>query len=162
MSDSKLDYVGVPTTTGQIRPLAQPRGATLSADTKLELPGTLQEFAGKSARALGIKPYRERDTRQAIVDAAGNATLDFGAPSIGYHWMIERAVVFGSGVARVFVGSFDITGLVDLTNTGIDVADENSPIYVASGDRLWITFQSAAVGTQVTANTQVHVIPNEQ
>jgi hypothetical protein len=164
MSDSKLDYGTHRTTTGVRRPYATRQNPVLAPATKLDLPGTGQEFADLA----GINPtdlisgraFYLRDARQVAASAAGVATLDFGEPPTGYYWMVERLVVKGAGIATVYIGNISDLTMSDFTPTAAqDVADESSPIYIENGANLLVQFTGAGAGTICTATVQIREIP---
>lgn len=157
MSDSKLDY---PVST---RPAGRQPNPVYSPDTKLDLPGTLEEFASLDNAPMNIpalKPYREKVSSEAVADGATPTVVNLGAPSIGWHWLIERLLVLGGGTVIVYVGGTSASHAVDLTNSGsADVADENSPILVNGGEAVQVVFTGAAASTLCTANMQAIFVP---
>lgn len=158
MSDSKLDY---PSST---RAAGRQPNPVYSPDTKLDLPGTLSEFAALDAVAPlsipALKPYREKTSSDTISDGATPTIVNLGAPSIGWHWLIERLVVIGGGTVVVYVGGISQSHAVDLTSSGTaDVADENSPILANGGEAVQVVFTGAAAGVLCTANMQAIFVP---
>lgn len=155
MSDSKLDFPA-----GGRRTSRSPAVA-LDPHSKLDLPGTLQEFnalAGKGAAGSSIllRSFTKKESAEAIADAAGVAVVNFGAPFIGWTWRIERMVVLGSGSVKVYVGGRQDSRVVDLTASGsADVADEAQPIYVEEGELVEVVFTGATVGGLCTVNAQI-------
>lgn len=96
---------------------------------------------------------------QGTADAAGECTLAFGAPSVGYAWLIERLAVVGDGAATFYVNSVDDVNIVDYTPSAtLDIADESSPIYVPGGQFFICVFTGAAVGTVCTARMQAELV----
>lgn len=158
MSDSKLDYPAAPAKTGANSPPPLP-------NSKLDLPGTLAEFqaldgASGAAGTVGLRPFKKKQTAEAIADGAGEARCSFGAPFIGWTWEIERMVVLGAGSVRVYVGGEQNSRVVDLTASGsADVADENSTIYVEEGEIVLVVFSGVTPGVLCTANAQIRYIP---
>lgn len=111
----------------------------------------LQDFPHEEGR-------RFRGYATQVADAAGAATVDCGAPTLGFCWMVERIAVRGGGTATVYVGRVDDTGFVDYTPAATsDVADESSPIYVPGGQNLYVVFTGAGAATVCKVNTQVRV-----
>lgn len=160
MTDSKLDFPARPRNTG---PSNLP---AIGANAKLDLPGTLAEFGALEGldpeTTLALRPYRHRESNQAIANAAGDATVSLGAPAIGWSWYLERIVVLGGGTVAVYVGGIQAANEVDLTAFGGgDVADESSPIYVEEGLEVQVVFTGAAPGTICTANAQILYVPGD-
>lgn len=157
MSDTKLDY---PSST---RPAGRQPNPVYSPDTKLDLPGTLNEFAyldSAPTNTPALKPYREKVSSEAVSDGATPTVVNLGAPSIGWHWLIERLVVLGGGSVIAYVGGISASHAVDLTASGsADVADENSPILANGGEAVQIVFTGAGAGVLCTANMQAIFVP---
>lgn len=154
MTDSKLDYPARPRRTGRNNTPA------LVPDSKLDLPGTLVEFnalsGNRKAALLSLRPFKKKESAEAVADAAGIARCVFGAPAIGWSWDIERMVVVGGGSAIAYVGGEQVSRIVDLTASGSgDVADENSPIYAEDGEVLSVVFSGVTPGVLCTANAQI-------
>lgn len=121
-------------------------------DSKLDLPATAADF-GVSVGAQ--RKYRFLNASQAVSNAAGTATISFGAPPIGYYWLIERINVKGAGTVQVYVGGVADVNIADFTSAGTqDVADENSDIFVPIGQEFSLVFTGAGVGTLCTARIQ--------
>lgn len=160
MSDSKLDFPSAPRRTGTRQPPPLP-------NSKLDLPGTLQEFeqidgGSGGIGSVGLRPFKKKESAEAISDASGVARCVFGAPSIGWTWEIQRMVVLGAGSVRVYVGGEQASRVVDLTAAGsADVADESQPIYVEDGEVVTVVFTGAGIGTLCTANAQIIYKPGD-
>lgn len=157
MTDSKLDY---PSTN---RPAGRQPNPVYSPDTKLDLPGTLNEFAQLDAVPVNtpaLKPFRDKLSSEAISDGVNPTIVTIGAPSIGWHWLIERLLVIGGGSVVAYVGGISAAHAVDLTSSGsADVADENSPILANGGESVQLVFTGAGAGVLCTANMQAIFVP---
>jgi hypothetical protein len=157
MSDTKLDY---PSTN---RPAGPRWSPAFSPDTKLDLPGTLQDFAQLDSVPVNtpaLRAFRDKVSAEAVSDGVNPTIVTIGAPSMGWHWLIERLVVIGGGSVVAYVGGLTAAHAVDLTASGsADVADENSPILANGGELVQLVFTGAALDVLCTANMQAIFVP---
>jgi len=140
---------------GRISPLVNEEGNVAGQPGGGPL-APLQDFPTESGK-------RFRGYASIAASAAGDATVDCGGPAIGFAWMVERMAVRGGGTATVYVGQAGVTpsdkDFVDFTSAAtIDVADENSPIYVPGGGELLVVFAAAGALTVCKVNFQVRVV----
>lgn len=101
----------------------------------------------------GRVPFRFAGVSRETV-GTGTVTLDFGMPPVGWQWLIERMNISGLGSCIVYAGGVDATGQVDVSSSGLNVADEASPIQVYDGMHLTVVFSGVPASTRCVATIQ--------
>lgn len=112
--------------------------------------------APTEARVIGWELLRG----SVLFDAAGVATVDFGAPPFDAWWMLERTWVRSvSALASrltVYVGEANNANGVDETASGNgDVSEYPRGLYVAGGSPLRFVWTGGTAGARVWATAQV-------
>ncbi|HSX68134.1 hypothetical protein [Nocardioides sp.] len=115
-----------------------------------------------SASAWAVSDYRQRTGRTQPA-AGGVCQLDFGQVPEGELWLVERVVVSCDSstptAAFLYDTSVDDSRVLDGTRVGnFDVADNNSPIQVASGTTLVVAWDGASNGAIGQARVQYVVL----
>lgn len=112
----------------------------------------------QAAAQLVVNYYRRR--ADAVLDGAGVAEVDLGAPPAGWWWLVDRVVVTTTSalatVARTYVGSAHLSNLEDVTPAGNeDVAEYPRGLYVAGGAPLVVRWTGGTPGARAYASAQV-------
>jgi hypothetical protein len=141
--------------TGRISPLVNEEGNIAGQPGGGPL-APIQDFPAEAGK-------RFRGYASIAASAAGDATVDCGGPALGFAWLIERIAVRGGGTATIYAGTTGApvsdSQFVDYTPAAtIDVADENSPIYIPGGFNLLVVFAGAGALVVCKVNTQVRVV----
>lgn len=135
-------------TPGQISVLVEEEGNVIGQPGG----GPLAPVAG--IPKLTVKRFRAYGSVPAT--AAGAATIEFSGPTTGFTWLVERIVAQGGGSASFYINAVTDEGFCEYTPSAtLDVADENSPIYVPGGQKFIAVFAGAGALTVCKVGIQV-------
>lgn len=93
----------------------------------------------------------------------GICTATFDAPGGQDLWLVDRITVWSNSTAEttasVYVGSVGLAGLRDLTIVGnSDVADENQPIVVPTGQALIVEWTGVSLAALCHVNVSYRLV----
>lgn len=156
-------------------------GAKFDLASPAEVDAIVRRNLAKMRAELGrppAVPLVDRKEASAVVNAAGVAYLDLGAPPAGFYWRILAWMVSGQDAATTVAGNvfvyftspFDPNAggspppydLVDLTNTIPDIGDwsGNQRIIKPGSRHVIARVTGAPVGATIfaTVNVELHIL----